>query len=346
MEFDDNYQLDPDSPGHVVGSITGLAAAIAAKARTYVINLDGSVSLRKFGGPGASSDLDGVFPYVSLGFTKGTKLTDYTLSTSFRLQDASTAEFDDTGMTNVDGDRLTFATNAGIVHQVDRLNSIIFSANATVVDFTEDATSLIPYFDGNTSLGWKRMVTPRTSVTLTGSAGYYRADDSPNTESWIFGADIDVTHKLTRRTSVSGGIGVNHVETDRKTGDESKTGFSGNLSFDHQRKRTRVYVNFSHALEPSSDGEIEYRTRAEVGFNHQITRRAAFSMSAAYGLADSLNGGSKTRQTVSVSPLFTYIPARNWQTSLGYLFRYSDDDGAARSHKVFFNVSKSFTQQP
>ena len=69
-------------------------------------------------------------------------------------------------------------------------------------------------------------------------------------------------------------------------------------------------------------------------------------MSAAYGLADSLDGNSDTRQTVSVSPLFTYMPARNWQTSLGYLFRYSDDDGSAHSHKVFFNVSRSFTPLP
>jgi len=343
MEFDDNYELAEDSPGHVVGSVTSLSTAIAAKARTYSLELNGRVGIRKYAGPGATSDLDGVDPYISLGFTKGSKLTDYTLSTSFRRQDATAAEFDDTGVTNVNGDRLTFHTNAGVVHQVDRLNSLIFSADATIVDFTEDAASLTPYFDANMSLGWKRMIAPRTHATIKGSVGYYNADDAVDTESWIFGASFGLNHRVNRRLTVSGGVGVNHVRTERMTGDENNTGISGNLNVDYKRKHTTVYFSLSQAFEPGSEGEIENRTRAQVGVSHKINSKSAVSMNASYGISDPVGGNSDTRQSVSLSPLFTYMPAPHWETSLGYTFRYIDDDETAHSHKVFFSVSRDFT---
>ena len=346
MEFDDNLEVAVDSPGHVVGSITSLATVIAAKAKTYSITLDTDFSYQEYGGPGETRGLDGFKPAVSLKFIKKTKLTDYTLAASFVRQDATTSEFDESGLTNIDGDRLTYSANASVNHQVNRSNNLIFSTNVTTVDFTETTPSLTPYFDANARLAWKHMMTRRTDATVSGSLGYYNADNLEDTESWIFRSNVDVAHRWTKRLTVTGGLGANFVRTSRTTGSEDNSGFSGNVGLNYRRKQTTIRLNLSHSLDPSSTGELENRTSASIGFIRKITRRSTFAVDASFGMQRSFDSSDNSRETLSISPLYTYMPARNWQTSLGYTYRYSHDTESAQSHKVFMSVSRSFTPLP
>ena len=346
MEFDDNIGVAVDSPGNVFGSTTSLATTIAANAKTYSIIFDTDFGLNEYGGPGETRGLDSFNQSGSVALTKKTTLNAYALNLSFSHQPVSTTEFEDTGLTNVDASRLYYSADGSVTHQVNKRNSLILSARALSTDFTGTSTGLTPYFDASTSLAWKRMLTRRTDATLTGSLGYYAADNAEDTTSWIFRSKVDVSHKWTKRLTLTGGLGTNFVRTDKTTGSESSTGFSGDMGLDYRRKRTSITLRLSKALEPSSGGELQNRTSAAIGISQQINGYSAISLNASFGTQESAGSGTTSRDTVTISPLYTYRPAQNWQTSLGYTYRYSKASESAQSHKVFMTVSRSFAPLP
>jgi len=346
MEFDDNISVATPSPGNVVGSTTSLATAIAAKAKTYSIILDANLALKEYAGPGETRGLDSFNQEASLVLFRQTKLTDYAVKFYFANQDVATTEFEDTGLTNVDSRRLTYSADATIDHQFNRRNNLILSAQAKMVDFSNMTSGLTPYFDASTSLAWKHMMTRRTNATISGSLEYYEADNATDTTSWIFKTNLDVQHRWTKRLTVNGGIGANFVHTDKTTGSERSTGFSGKLGLEYRRKRTTINANLSHALTPSSTGELQNRTSAAFGISRKINSRSTLALNAIYSHQQSDGTGTTSRDTLSISPILTYIPARYWNTSLGYTYRYSETTKTAQSHKVFMSVSRSFTTMP
>ncbi len=359
VEVDDNYTVSSKSPGHVVGSITRLATAIEAVAPTHSFNLGHSFDLYQYAGPGDSVVSDEFnFDDFSIGFSKQRKLTTYGLSGSFTREPASISEFEDTGFTTVDADRLTFRADASASHQINRQNSVSLNVSATSVNFTEDDDDLNPFFSANTSLSWSHQFNRRTSASVSGNIGYSEFEDDRNTRSLVFSSTVGLSHRLTKRLSVSANLGVRMNKSNEDAtlllpaSDDTDTGFTGDVSLDYQRsKHSNLSLSWSQGLVPSADGDLRNRTSINLSIDHRINRKSSLAMSIRSSLQEPSSGsGSEWRKTLSISPSYSRQLSPYWNADLGYLFRYSDSGsgatGSASSNKVFISVSRQFVVVP
>ena len=285
VEVDDNYRVSATNAGNVLASITRLSTSIEAIAPTHRFNIGHSFDLYQYAGPGSSA-LDDKFNYddFSVGFTKETKLTTYILGASFKREPTSTTEFDDTGNTTVDADRLTLSANGGVNHRVNARNSLAFDVSARSVTFSPDTGDLVAYFSANSSLAWTHEVNALTSVNTRGSVGYSEFDDDQNSRNLYFSATVGVKRKLTKRLSASLDVGaLGAILKEDATmllpaDEESGIGPTVNFSVDYRRKRTNISFSGTQALEPSADGELQSRTSVNLNIDHQIDSQSSVSL--------------------------------------------------------------------
>jgi hypothetical protein len=352
MEADDNIDVVPSSPGYVVGSITGLETTISAEMPTHILKFDTDLELRRFGGPGATGELDAFNPTASLSVSKQTKLTAYEIFASISRRNASSVEFEDTGRTTVDTDRLDYLIRANATHRVNESNSLSILADAELVDFIDDA-GLTPYFATNLDVTWAHEINARTIATLGAEFGYFAADDDRNRTEISLAPTIGVSHRLTKRIAINGSIGPSFA-LNRQDAlfpatpavDELTVGYTGDLELRYRRKRTNISLGLRQGLEPSSLGELLNRSSATFALDHQMDRYSSFNFNTTVSSQESQSnagGNSGTRQTLIIETGLTRRLARNWQGELGYTFRYSDADGVtASSNKVWLSISRTF----
>ena len=179
ISVNDNYNLAPNSAGAVLVSRTSLAASILAEMPTFVIGTYFSLSYNAYAGSGRGTRENGFdFPSLNINATKTLKNTTFKASGSFVVDDTATTQLDDTGIIDINANQFTFKLNAGVSHSINNNNSVSIDINATSVSFSEGATEFTPYTDANISGQWTHLVNSYIQTGVTGSIGFYQADDA------------------------------------------------------------------------------------------------------------------------------------------------------------------------
>jgi hypothetical protein len=82
--------------------------------------------------------------------------------------------------------------------------------------------------------------------------------------------------------------------------------------------------------------------------SHTINSYSSFSLNVNASLQQSASeSGGTDRQTLSVAPTYNRQLTSKWNSSIGYLFRYSDSGTSkAKSNKIFFSVSRGIDIVP
>lgn len=356
FDADDNRSVVPDPPGYVVTSTSKLATTITADAPTHHFTFSHSFDYLKYAGPGATG-LEDKFDFddFSMSLTKNRKLTTYGLSASFTREPTSVTQFEDTGITTTNADQLTVSASGSVSHQINHNNSVSLSLSATNTDFTENVDGLTPFFSANSSLTWSHSFNNLTSGNISGRLSYARYEDDENSRNLIFSSTIGLSRQLTKNlsTSVNVGARVSRSEQDATmlmpSSSQVLAGFNGNLSVSYKpNSDTSLSLSLAQSLDPSASGELQNRTSLSLSLNRAINSQSSFSLGVRAAVQESAsNSGGALRKTLSVSPTYTRKLTSKWNSSLGYLFRYSDTGtSTAHSNKVFVSISRAITIIP
>jgi len=357
LEFDDNITRSVSSSGNVYSSLSTISADFAWKMPRLELSASTGTSFRKSAGPGKSDNLNSFDPNLSLGLVKRGLTSTISLSSSFKMQNSTFSELEDTDVTNQKTDRLTLSLNSGWTYNINSNNAFSLSGGLTVVDFTKSSPSLSPFINLNTQAQWTRNLTNLTSVNGTLGVSFFKADNIEQRQSTTFSTSVGLSTRLSPRLSVNSNAGVNLIKTNEnlvvlgavvgKTSDTS-LGFKTDMGVTYALRSIQLSLTAQQALDPSASGQLNQRSSLGFSINKTINRRSSLSLSTQASRRKSASdSSSEITDQFSFNPRYTYKLARDWQASIGYDFTYrKNDTGTAQSNKLFVSLSKDTTIDP
>ena len=371
VEANDNPQLQSNSPGGAVGSITNLNVQAIDTGPTWHWLIGTDLGFQKFWGPGAENSLDGVKGgVVHTAIDKSTPLTDYYATFNGSVLPASVSEIFDSGVTSADTTTMTYAGQGGLTHHLNSLNDLGLSVSGSSQSFTggnTDGLTANTYL--TTGQSWTHILTPRSDLTLAASTAWYAAN--AGTDSVSESVTGQAHTQLSERLSLTVGGGGFFIHT--TANDAAITSFGENLNSDNTGyiangqlsyalgPNTSVSAFASHNLAPSSLGSVQELT--QVGFNvgHQINEISSLALSGIFvdqlpvtSIPSSVNTTTNTqRQALVLSVGYQRSLSQYWNMQLSYNFTEQDNgndlffenfdvNGSAISNAVFFTLSRSF----
>ncbi len=355
LEFDDNISRALNSPGEVYGSSTGLATDFNWRTPRLEISGGAGAEFKKFTGPGKTDNLDSFNQNANLGLTKKSARSEFSIEGSFRSQNSSFSELDDTDITNQDTDRLTYSLISDLSYEINSRNTVNFSGEVTLVDFSKSSTSLTPFVNISAEAGWLHRLTNLTDLLTNIGWSRFSADNAQKTRSDTFSFSSGIAAKLTPRLSIGATVGVDIVNTDQNqigggttSSSQSNLGVQADIGVDYAIQNTQVSFSLSQGTQPSASGEVNQRTTAEFSIGHDINRRSNVGLTASVSRQESVsNSISSTRDLFSIEPKYSYQLAREWSASVAYLFvKRKTDTGSAQSNKLYFVVTRDLTIDP
>jgi hypothetical protein len=357
LEFDDNITRSVNSSGNVYSSVSTINTDFAWKMPRLELSAGTGTSFRKSTGPGKTNDLNSFDPNLSLGLVKRGLTSRFSLSSSFRVQNSTFSELDDTDITDQNTDRLTLKLNSDWAYNINSTNTFTLSGGITVVDFTKSNASLTPFIDLNAQAQWTRTLTNLTSVNANLGLSFFKADNLEERQSTTFSASADLSTRLSPRLSINVGGGVNLIKTDEnrivagivagKTSDTT-LGFQTNLGATYALRDIQLSLTAQQALDPSADGQLNQRSSLGFSISQKINRRSTLSLSTQVSRREAASdSSSEVSDQFSINPKYSYKLARDWEASIGYDFTYrKNDDGTAQANRLFVSLSKNTTLDP
>ena len=161
-EISDNRALLSPPSGETYGSISQLIFNAVARYPALTFGFDADISYRTLTGPGADDNSSPMDNGVRARIEKLDRLTRYFLIGSWRRQDATSAQMEDTGLTFVKGAINTYALEAGLERQVAPLDKVLWSVRGVAADF--DSPTASSYTDVTTTGLWTHRLNPLTDA--------------------------------------------------------------------------------------------------------------------------------------------------------------------------------------
>jgi len=357
LEANDNRELSTNSSGNTFGSLSTISAAFDWQTPRLALSATSATSYRKEVGRGKSDNLNSFNPNLSLGLVKRGRNSQLSLSSSFRIQDTTFSELEDTDVTDQDADRLSFNLSSGWTYSVNSTNTLTFTNSISVVDFTRSSAELSPFTNFNSRAQWVHNLTNLTSVN--GSLGWsqFKSDNVTNTETTTYSVTAGLSARLSPRLSVTAGGGLNLSNTERdqivlgvNLGRSSVTtlGLQTNLGMKYSLRRTQFSFSLQQGLEPSAEGQLNQRSSLSFNIGHEINQHAAVSLATSFSRREAEgNSSGEVTDRFSMNPSFNYKLAPNWNAAVGYSFTLRDnDEGVAQSNKVFVSISRNTVLDP
>lgn len=354
LEADTNYRLSEDGEA-LWGSISSLNFDLGYDTKRTNWRLGSGFSLSAFAGPGDSGNLNGFSdPRITGAVVHSGK--DQTIGANFGFLRRSTAfTLDEEDITLASGDATETAANlSGFwTQRLDAKNSVTLSTNGNIRRFSDDEGQLTPSTSYGVTGSWNRTLDRRTSAGA--SLGVRFSDqDGPDTDTestiWRLGANL--VRRLTPRHGFNLDLGISRAAVTETTDlgffsiedERNSLGFSGGAGFDWRGPGgTAVALTASQALESGADGGLDQTSRVAASLSRPLTRRSTAGLVADFtrrSAEDDADGGGAS-YFISAGPRLDFQLTRDWSAGLGLrLRRRDDDDGAAHSARVFFEVSR------
>lgn len=380
FSFEDNLNLSPDSPGEVFVSTTAVDGEVSAGDGVFEWLIGAGADLIQAIGAGETPELDSVNPRVSGGFTVRDARTEFRGDAYLRSRPVSAATGEalldpnaplvtdpppPSGGDNLSGDltsavarQLDFGAGLNMTLRADATTSLDFGFGARARRFSEQSdANAAELADSETFFahaGVRRQISPRTEIGINLDASLFDSDGGFTDASRVAALTGEVSTRLTPRHAFDLLAGVAVIDSDfaprrRNAGRNSDTqiGFVGSAGFTYALSATTIGLTLSQSIEPSSLGELQNQTDLTLGLSHAVNERLRLGFVGAAGLEttfDSNAAGATDRVLFTLAPSVRYEPAKDWLVSVGYRFRFSDQETepSATSHALFLSVSRSF----
>ena len=350
VTYDDNLRQVSNGSADTYGSTTSLNTDLGWRSPRTNVNLKADFDLNRYVGPGGTSDLDTLGQFYEGRIKRKSKTANIEFSSSYRIQDTTFSEVDDTGILSQNkNNRLTFSTNGKTTYNINRRLKSSLAGSVEYVDFSVQTASLTPFLNVELTGDVVRKLTRSSEATFSLGWNYFKSDDLTSTASHTGKASGELKTRLSPRLTARVLAGVNVTSTDEKatltTAASSSTTVGGlfELGLDYTLADTQISFVASRGLSPSAAGEVRQSDNIGISVTHQINRRSRISAAINGRLQTSLSGSNGTNlKFFTIAPTYSYSIARNWDFSVGYNFRFQDSDGVtSKSNSVFVLLTRN-----
>ena len=135
-----------------------------------------------------------------------TELDRFNFAASWSRSDAAVTQLAQTGVANARGSINTYDVNAGVTHDLGRLDTISWTVDWNTVSFTDPTQ--IPYNDVNSTISWAHTFSPTTTFTNSVNFDWFSQDNAANSQRLLWRFTSGVQSQLTPRLSFNGQIGL------------------------------------------------------------------------------------------------------------------------------------------
>jgi len=272
-------------------------------------------------------------------------LTTVTGSLSVVPEFVEEAQFEDTGRVDTTSTQITVSGRLGVSRQVSPRTSLSVSGTARTRTFTGSTPTLSETRSFGVSSGLSRLLAPETSANLSTSLRYFESDNDTN--SYSLNLAPGFSHRVNTRLQLAGSLGAAFTLSERQDGSD-ETDFSpvGSLNVNYNLADTSYSLGVSQDIDQTSEGALEAQVRLNGGVTRRINSVSNIGVSAAFGFQNPLFATEDERQTFSISPRYSYDLTEDWALSTGVRFRASNDEDFEDSTVVFLQVSRGLSFIP
>jgi hypothetical protein len=294
----------------------------------------------------SSGESNGVYPRLDGSVAHDAPSGRLDASVSVVPELTSVSQFEDTGVVEQDTVQITARARVGGRWDVDPRNTLSGGVSASVREFTETTEELTATRTYGLDGGWRRAVSGRTGVSLLADLRRFEADDPDKGESWSIAPRLGADHRLTPRSGVSGSVGPSFLHDDAG---ETTVGFVGDVAYDWAIDDQSFRIALAQKLDQNSFGEVENRASLVASWSQAITERQRIGLSGRAGFQNpALDSGSQGDRTfLTATPTYSVALTADWDLTLGYTLRLTDDDRRDPvSHLAFLSVTRGMSFLP
>ena len=368
----DNYFLVQSPKGVTVKSTTNAALNFLAQTPTTSYLLNTYASYFKYLGPGAD-DAGLLTSGTPAGTTfsinhVATELTAFSFNASWNRADVATTNLAQTGVATGSGSTNFFNVGVGATHDLSRIDTINWTANASTVSFTDPTST--PYNDFTSAISWNRTISPTTNWVNSVSFDWFDQDDPAKSQRLFWRLTTGARSQISPLLTVNGNIGLVAVNSYQKNPGASATPVIPSSSVPFQPivgagvgwvadvglaykllKTTTISFNASNSITPTLGGALQQSNSFGMALNHQINQLSNVGFTSQFSIT---NGSSQAAQFASVtggsseffsaSVIYSYRLTRDWSTSLSYSYlQRNDSSGTVSANMFFFSLAYDFT---
>jgi hypothetical protein len=370
LQASDNFFLVSKPSGTTVQSNTAgtLNFFTGTPDTTYLLNTN--LSYYKYFGPGAvdaGSVQWGTPAVANFQINHVTALDRFSLGASWTRSDAAVTQLVQSGVGNARGSINTYSANAGVTHDLVRIDTISWTTNLSTVSFTDPTQT--PYNDINSTILWAHTFSPTTTFTNSVNFDWFSQDNATDSQRLLWRFVTGMQSRLTPLLTFNGNIGLIFANAYQNGNAQSTTpifvpgvtpfqpligaghGWIGDVGLTYRwLKDTTVSFNAAQAVVPLFTGQLQQSSSLGVNLNRQINQLSNLSFFASYVQTTSPNQigplqfgqatGTKS-DFFSAGAVYSHRLTREWSASMSYIFR--ENVTVAKASTVLFSLSKNFT---
>lgn len=351
LQVSDNAFLRTAPVGETYSSISTLMLDAVGRTPTMRFQLNADVSYLTYAGPGAMGTPNALGYGAKARLEKTDRLTTYHLATSYRHQDATSAQLAELGVVTIGGAIITQTIEGGFEHQLSSIDTIKWSTIGKSVEFTSPSGT--PYTDVMNTATWTRRISPITQLTAFLQFERQAMDDATHTEFMIWRAKSGLRTDLTRRLTLNANIGAAFIKTtlDAPPGPTvaesgSSAGLIGDLELIYKLKTGQISIFASRTIAPTILGDILKSDIVGLAFRYDVNRLANWFGSTSFAQSAAPSGGNAS-ETFSANVGYGYRLTRELQMQLSYRFLQRESNaGTAKSNTILFRLTHDYTILP
>lgn len=365
LSASDNYFLTKNPSGVTAESRTAGALNFLASTPTTNMLLNANYSYYKYFGPGAADTALtwGTPANVNLGIDHTEQLTKYNVGAAWTRSDTTQVSLAQTGVASGHGSISTHSAHGGVSHDLNRIDSVSWTAQATTVSYTDPTQ--FPFSDVSTTARWNRVLSSTTTFYSSMFFDWFSQDDPAQSQRLLWKFMTGFNSTISPRLTFTGNFGWifgNSYQLNPMAASSipvgafipqvgAANGFIWDVALSYRLlKTTTLSLTAAESIVPLFNGQLQKSDQVALTLSHQINRSSNLSVSAAFTLIPAttgnsvLGGQSSESEFLSASINYSYQLAREWRTNLSYSYaQRNDNTGVTRSNTILFTLAHNFT---
>lgn len=326
--YDDNVTLVDDDEIDSFGLRAQPGLRLSQEAPNSLLAIEAELTHTRFF---SESDLDSTDQRGAVAYSRQSTRINFGLNAEFVRNTTRESELDDTGRIDRSVRRTSFAGGPSFTYLTGPLSRIETSANANRVTFGSDEFNDFTNFAGQ--FAYIQSITPRDEAGLVFAASHFDSEDTENTEAENYSLSARWTRSPNDRfeSTIDVGLRLTNSRFDEPDGRENETniGFNFRGELEWQFDQGSLNASVLNAAEPSSDGSLRQRTRAQSIVSYRLTERLSALFTATAERSEDIDAATDEdgeRLFFSLSPSLAYQLTEQWRLTGQYRFRGQELD--------------------
>jgi hypothetical protein len=289
--------------------------------------------------------------YLLSGSHRMTEQLTFTLGAGYQRDKTFDVALEELALLRVDPvDRNIYSIAPGFAYEINPRTEASLGYRLEIVDYDED----LQHIDNILhvlSLGVSRLITERTSLSLTGVGSIHTYDapegDRTHQEAALFaGISYLVTETVT--ANLNAGIGRVRFEDDADGRSDNETRFLASGELERRLERLTLSGSYQRDIttDPQGDSLTRDRLRARVRYAFSERLNGSFVAMYVHTETNEFLTGRQTRELYRVTPSLVYLLGEQSRLELGWTYSHLDREEDSRDrNRVYLSVTFEFPRE-